>query len=118
MTEDYKAQLSIKFGRMGDMLNLRASSVEELATMANELADHAMIIVTSAEEFQGKATITEAFTGTSAVKAPAGSGDVCAHGVAWVERSGTSKAGKPYRAKFCQVENDPTLPKCAAVWLN
>lgn len=112
--ENWKAQLSVKFGRLGDMINLRADSVDDLAEMSGKLADLGTVIVASAEEFQAKATIVQTFPETT--KAPA-SGDVCAHGVAWLVKSG-EKNGKSWSGRFCQVENDPSLPKCKAKWDN
>ncbi len=116
MAEDYKVQLSLKFGARNDMVNLRCDSPEELAKMAGELADLAVVVVTAAEEFQAKATVAAAFPGTEAATS-APRGDVCAHGVAWSEKSG-EKNGKRWSGKFCQVENDPAMPKCKAIWTN
>lgn len=113
--ENWKAQLSVKYGRLGDMINLRADSVEEMAEMADKLANLAEVIVASTEEFQARATVVATFPGTEKADAPRG--DVCAHGVAWLVKSG-SKNGKDWSGKFCQVENDPSLPKCKAIWTN
>lgn len=121
--ENWTAQLSVKVGSTGStMVNLRAGSVADLAAMASELADLGAVIVSSAEEFAANATVIEAFPGaqvsTEATSANDGT-PVCAHGVRMTFKAGTSsKNGKPYKMYFCDVTNDPRLPKCPARFLN
>lgn len=130
--QGYKAQLSFKFGVSG-MINLRAATIAELVEMANELAPVGALLVGTAEEIQGSAisaqaaavaTVTQAFPQTQQVQQqPAYSGGgggserYCAHGIPMSYREGVSKAGKPYKAYFCTVKNDPRLGECPAQFI-
>lgn len=115
MSENWKIQISFKYGRMADMVNVRADTVEELMELMNGISENSTFLVASAEDFQAKATVAAVFPGT--VDAGKDDTDVCAHGVAWKSQSGV-KNGKAWSGKFCQVENDPKLPKCKAKWDN
>lgn len=119
-SDNWKVQHSIKFG--ADMLNLRADSIAELLEMQTEAIDvNGMIIAEAGNSLRAKANVLTEFPGSEEVPftpaPPAQAGvKLCAHGVAYTYRSGTSKAGKPYSAWFCDVENDARLPKCKAIW--
>lgn len=128
MAEEYKAQLSVKFGN-GNMLNLRGTDVAELVNLATATSEIGMYLVTVAEELQGHATIAQNFGNVEIVATqPAppgyqpqsggfgGGGDApsCAHGARMSWKTGTSKStGKPWKGWFCNVQNDPTLAQCA-----
>ena len=144
MAEDdnnnYKAHLTIKLGHANQhVLHVRGESVTDLVAQLGELADHGMVIVTTIQDLMGQAAVVNAFPGTQKVEgnfstngtpdsppftptqAVAANDGVkrCAHGAPMLYKEGKSpKTGKDYKAWFCQVENDPSMPKCAAIWLN
>lgn len=115
----YGAQLSVKFGN-GGMINVRTKDVATLAQEVNALGEVATFLVSTAEEVQAAATLSQVFEvskvaqPTQAAPANAGStGRVCAHGVAMNFREG-EKNGKRWSGYFCVVKNDPNLRECPA----
>lgn len=117
----YGAQLSVKFGN-GGMINVRTKNVADLVSEVNALGEVATFIVSTAEEVQAAATLSQVFevskvaqpAQTAPAASPAGStGRVCAHGVAMNFREG-EKNGKRWSGYFCVVKNDPNLRECPA----
>lgn len=130
---DYRAQLSIKFGT-GHMLNLRADSVEDLAAQAAVLEEMAPLLTEVSTKVQALAieAILKAFPESEVVgeqkaeardsaRKPApqagGDGRKCAHGVVMAYKTGRSSKG-PWTGYFCDVTDDPRLPKCQPQFLN
>jgi len=131
--DNYKAHLTIKLGHANQhVLHVRADSVTDLVAQLGELDDHGMTIVATITDLMAKAAVVNAFPGTQKVEgnfstngtpatlaAPANDFvKRCAHQAPLKYQEGTTKAGKPYKGWFCQVENDPSMPKCAPQWLN
>lgn len=120
----YGAQLSVKFGN-GGMINVRTKDVATLAQEVNALGEVATFLVSTAEEVQAAATLSQQFAVTPVTQAPQAApapsygvgsgaqGRMCAHGVAMAYRDG-EKNGKRWSGYFCVVKNDPTMRECPA----
>jgi hypothetical protein len=121
-----RVQLSVKFGANGSGYAIvEAATVAELIEQAGALMDQAGYINSVVEEIQARSAFANAGVETTQVQAPQNPGtpsgppvENCAHGVPRKFVAGTSKAGKPYRALFCQVQNDPNLAECKPKFLN
>lgn len=125
MSDDYKAQISLKFGPLGvGMLNLRADSIDELDILI-DLAEPTLVKAGGLLEAAGPlATIGGTMPGTTVVPqqttppgqaAPAPafgqqSGQVCQHGAM------VYKEGADWKGWFCPAQrDDPT--KCKARYI-
>lgn len=126
MSENYKAQVSIKFGpNMSSMLNLRGDSIDELEVLVigvqsalvdniGPLAEAAAALTTIGGTFPGTAVVPQqpAPVGIVAAAAAPGQGPAptCQHGVR-VYRSGAD-----WQGWFCPAQReDPT--KCKAQYI-
>jgi hypothetical protein len=106
------------------MINVRTKDVATLAQEVNALGEVATFLVSTAEEVQAAATLSQAFEVSKVAQptqaAPAASyanagstGRVCAHGAPMTFREG-EKNGKRWSGYFCAVKNDPNLRECPA----
>lgn len=129
MSDDYKIQVSIKFGpNMTGMLNIRANDAIELADLADQ-AEVALVgsVASLTEKATALTTIGGAFPGTAVVpQQPAPVGIVAAaaapaapgQGPAPICQHGTRvyRSGADWQGWFCPGQrDDPT--KCKAQYI-
>lgn len=125
-----RLQYSTKFGENGSQYAIvEATNAKDLAEGATDLMDIAELLNRVGEALQlpaRKALLEAGVTTTPAQPAPSqqqrynpnpSQGSVCAHGVPRRVKTGTSSKG-PWRAEFCDVKNDPNMPKCEPIWHN
>jgi alpha-D-ribose 1-methylphosphonate 5-triphosphate diphosphatase PhnM len=123
LTDDYKVQYSIKFPHpSADMVNVRANTVDELKTLMAEIALEAATLAVTADAIRtdvmevAKQNIKAEFPTTTEVASGGQGQKLCAHGVPYTFRSGTSQKGKAYSGLFCTVKNDPNLKECEPIF--
>ena len=124
-SESTKFQVNYKLND-GTLINLYASSVQELETGLADLAMNALNIRTTGAELTGYiepkaapaptvASVAAAFNATPvAAAAPAGPEQQCRHGV-MAFRSGTSQKG-PWKGYMCAAPKGAT-DKCETIWI-
>lgn len=130
MSEDYKLQVSMKFGpRQEGMLNIRGDSAEEVRELLGDAAEHLPgatgILLGELTKDDGMVAaakaITEAFPGTTTVttgggppQPPGNASQMCPHGARQYRED---KANPPqWKAWFCRLEkNDPE--RCRPVYV-
>jgi hypothetical protein len=110
----------------GTLINLYASSVQELETGLADIAMNALNIRSTGSELSGGAApvaapaptvaaVAAAFNATPvATAAPAGGDQSCRHGV-MAFRSGTSAKG-PWKGYMCAAPKGAT-DKCDTIWI-
>ena len=123
--ESTKFQINYKLAD-GTLINLYASSVQELETGLADIAMNALNIRSTGNELSGGvapapvaapvptvAAVAAAFNATP-VAAPAGPEQSCRHGV-MAFRSGTSQKG-PWKGYMCAAPKGAT-DKCETIWI-
>jgi hypothetical protein len=127
-----RVQLSIKFGANGSLYAIvEAPTAEQMLEEAGKLMDAAAFINQVGDTIQSELIVREQLPQTEVVgnrasptPAPAPQnpfgpqGENCAHGVprVWVDKSKRTD-GKPFKAWFCDVKNDPNLKQCDPVFV-
>jgi hypothetical protein len=123
--ESTKFQVNYKLAD-GTLINLYASSVQELETGLADIAMNALNIRSTGSELSGGAApvaapaptvaaVAAAFNATPvATVAPAGGDQSCRHGV-MAFRSGTSAKG-PWKGYMCAAPKGAT-DKCDTIWI-
>jgi hypothetical protein len=123
--ESTKFQVNYKLAD-GTLINLYASSVQELETGLADISMNALNIRATGNELSGGvaavaapaptvAAVAAAFNATPvSVAAPAGPEQSCRHGV-MAFRSGTSQKG-PWKGYMCAAPKGAT-DKCETIWI-
>ena len=123
--ESTKFQVNYKLAD-GTLINLYASSVQELETGLADISMNALNIRATGNELSGGvaavaapaptvASVAAAFNATPvSVAAPAGPEQSCRHGV-MAFRSGTSQKG-PWKGYMCAAPKGAT-DKCETIWI-
>ena len=123
--ESTKFQINYKLSD-GTLINLYASSVQELETGLADISMNALNIRATGNELSGGsapvaapaptvASVAAAFNATPvAAAAPAGPEQQCRHGV-MAFRSGTSQKG-PWKGYMCAAPKGAT-DKCETIWI-
>ena len=116
MAEDWKLQVSYKTGT-GDLINVRANTVDELSVLLEGIGDFATQIAAVQKLVVGAAVTAPLSTPSTtpstvpprssipplAAPASGGSGPVCQHGDRKYKSGISSKTGNPYAMWVCPM---------------
>lgn len=118
MSDDYKIQISLKFGPgQGGMLNIRANSKDELAGLLDDVENEISVKLGGlVESVAALAAVGAAFPGTQVVgstPAPAGGAVTCNHGP-MILRSG-GRGSEAWEGYFCKQPKE-AADRCKPVY--
>jgi len=112
-TENWKLQVSYKTGS-GDMINVRANTVDELSVLLEGISDYSTQIAATAKMLNGASVAAPLATTTSTAdipvwatsapvqtQAPSSTGPTCTHGARKFLSGISKKNGKPYQMWVC-----------------